>query len=145
MAQLLPSQRPTITVGGRVFTNIADLIILATVNSTNLYGTFRISSGSSGYQVTSGKTYTVYAIRLFSTTASAWVSQAVGYGDTDVGLNSGSPPTNNVQSFGTAIPSVAGTADAEAPMKFAIPAQKYPYIAGTGGTCTAVIYGYEAA
>lgn len=88
---------PNLTVAGRVFTDLARLIILIgpTENAaSSSRTTLRKPSGSAGYQVTTGKTLTVYAIRAISTanTFSAFLAQT----DNDVGIAGNTAFTNPV-------------------------------------------------
>ena len=146
----------TLTIGGRVFTDLTNLIILemtANTGSGVVYSTFRLSNSSSGYQVTSGKTFTIYAIQATSLTSTARIS--LGYGNTDVGNDSSSAPTSFVAE-GHLI--VAASPSAEPPRmiigggsivnfvaNFSIPSLKYPCFVsdGSGFQGSAFIYGYE--
>jgi len=80
---------PTLTVAGRVFTDLTNLIYLGTVISGGpTDATFRLLSGSggAGYQVTGGKTLTIYAISAVTKT-----NNSIGLGlvqsDNDCGFS----------------------------------------------------------
>lgn len=136
---------PTLTVAGRVFTDLTTLITLHAIAGGSNYATFRLPNGTSGYQVTTGKTYTVYAAKTYLTAAAGWTSMTIGYGDNDVGQTSAAAPTNLVVVGGsTTIPLVAAASPAEAPTKFNIPALKYPALVNVSATGAGVIHGYEA-
>lgn len=93
---------PTLTVGGRVFTDLTTLIELTGFcGNTNTNASLRLYSGSSGYQVTVGKTLTLHAQQISWTTASGSAGFALGYADNDVGMDSGTAFTNPVWRGGT--------------------------------------------
>ncbi len=95
---------PTLTVGGRVFTDLTTLIILKAHVSGNTRSTMRKSSGSTGYQVTAGKTYTVHALQAMAATTlsatGASVSFTLAQVDADIGLDVATAFTNPVYSAG---------------------------------------------
>ena len=142
---------PYLSVGGRIFTDLANLIVLiGRTSTTNRYSTGRLFSASSGYQVTAAKTLKIMAGRVRTGTASNEIQLRLGYGDTDVGQDSSSAPTNPVWNGGdTSIAqiSVIGTVATEfaADCYMNIPATKYPCIddGSTGGGCSYTLYGYE--
>lgn len=87
---------PTLQVGNWVFTDLTTLIVLHGAANTNAHWTtLRKSNASAGYQITSGKTYTVNAVSMV-TGAVGSSTTYFGYGDNDVGLNNASAPTNFV-------------------------------------------------
>lgn len=53
----------TLTVGGRVFTDLTNLLVLMGYTDSNTKASLRAAIGSSGWAVTGGKTLTIYAIR----------------------------------------------------------------------------------
>lgn len=144
---------PTLTVGGWTFTDLTTLIILhaASSNSGDFY-TLRKSNASAGYQVTAGKTYTINAVEIAMATVGSSIYY-FGYGDTDVGFVSASPPTNafylaNDSTLGgqllpMALPvgQILGI-----PMIFPIPALKYVFMSPAASAIVGSIttFGYEA-
>jgi hypothetical protein len=120
------------TVSGRTFspTEMANLVELyCNISSTNVYSGFRKSTGSGGFQIPAGKKFVIKAIRIKADSTNA--DCRISYGDTDVGINSGSPPTNVVHEFGGtftaySVSSEANiTADAQFTSIFEVPAGKY--------------------
>lgn len=142
----------TITVGGRVLTNLASLITLnAILDGTNAnWSTFRASNASAGYQVTAGKTLALVGANFSIVGAAASSGGILLYGDTDVTLSSGSAPTNPVYIFGddpgVGVPVMNGTADGIFGMalNFSIPSAKYPAVFSQGAVLGYIqIFGYE--
>ena len=147
---------PTLTVGGRVFTDLTNLIILygMSTTSTHNWSTLRKQNGSSGYTVTSGKTLTINAVTCITPNSTA-PAVSLLYGTSDVGLDSGSAPTGAVYlaggsstntiyisqcaSSGSSLSQISsGSVD------FQVPAGKYPcgYMNTQG--CSMSTLGYEA-
>jgi hypothetical protein len=95
MANLIvPPAIPTLTVGGQVFTDLNNLIMLSAYVSgtTNTNSSFRKSGASAGYQVPAGKTFKVRAILvelIYSATAANY-SIAFLTATADVGFNTSS-------------------------------------------------------
>lgn len=152
---------PTITVGGRVFTDLTTIIILqAYMNSSaaTRYSTFRRTS--SGYQVTTAKTLKLHAAK-WSGIGTNSGGFTMGYGDNDVGFSSASAPTNETFPFyGSATNSVMLNGrdttsrepvwdemafDPNNPNGFA--ATKYPFLLNQNSTTNSnvvcQIFGYE--
>jgi hypothetical protein len=137
----------SLTVGGRVFTDLTNLkILVGFVNSTN-NTTPRAPSASAGYQVTAGKTLDILAASCNIFSAGTATFQ-MGYADNDVGIGTATAKTNGVYMTGDstngsfANNSVVGVQ--QSAIKFSVPATKYPFIesnAAGGGICT--LYGYE--
>lgn len=157
MAQtIIPAAVPTLTVGGRVFTDLANLKILfaSVTDATNKNSSFRKDGTSAGYAVTSGKTLTVLAVRLYSGAVTVGNANLgfILYSDNDVGLNSATSFTNPVFSTGTgagsALWSQGGTVltmPLEAALSFAVPTGKFIGWQNNGTALqTAVLFGYEA-
>ena len=147
---------PTLTIAGRVFTDLANLkTFRATVGVTNLYDTFEniYDFTNAKYVVPGGKTLVIYAIQFWGTN-SATEYFNLGYGDTSV-TNSGSAPTNPVN-HNPIYPSIGGTATSSSSttatnyMELAFgqgipfPTGKYPYVTdNAAGSCLAILFGYE--
>lgn len=142
---------PTATVGGRVYTDLDNLIYLVTgVSTGGRYATFRTHNGSAGYQVTTGKTLTISSVVNLSDTSTAYYS-LLCYGDNDVGLDSAAAPTTVVRLGGLAAGARAhltsvgsGNISIPAlPLKFQVPATKYPAIYSSNADSIMYAYGYE--
>lgn len=147
---------PSLTVGGRVFTDLTNLIVLQCYVSLNNGCTFRKTNASSGYQVTAGKTLTIWAYRL-ETANTASISNGIPYyADADIGFSSGTAPTSPVYIAGGAASTIwASTALAaqatstpgmkEVATEFPIPATKYAAWnwSAQNGSLMVTAFGYE--
>lgn len=150
----------TLTVAGCVFTDLANIIVLAGILTTTAnIGTLRKSNGTaaaaSGYQVTTGKTYLVRATKIFNTAAEAAGSGIeIAYGDNDCGMDGTTPITNphywgwNVHSGVSPLTSVATSGaniSKEFPVFFPVPALKYCSITSASfSNCGVSTFGYES-
>lgn len=140
---------PTITVGGRVFTDLTNLIQLMNYVNDTSYATFRAPNGTAGYAVTASTTLQVKAVIVHPGSTGA-PSISLGYGDNDVGIGSGAAPTNAVWNAGSKdIMAVTGRGNTGsvgsqgAVANFNIPAGKYPACYSSLGVVHAHIFGYE--
>lgn len=147
---------PSLTVGGRVFTDLTNLIVLQCYVSSNNGCTFRKTNGSSGYQVTAGKTLTIWAYRL-ETANTASISDGIPfYSDTDLGWSSPTAPTNPFYIAGgvaatiwttTALAAQATSTPGmkEIATEFPIPATKFPAWnwSAQNGSLMVTAFGYE--
>lgn len=139
---------PTLTVGGRVFTDLSTLITVvgSIVQATGTNSTCRAPVATAGYQVTTGKTYTIWA--------ASYVSHVVGvfqllYTDNDTGTPGATAFTNpkyyNSDSANPIFITAASVSTVSREVFFAVPALKYvSLLTGTGsmvGSCW--FYGYE--
>lgn len=139
---------PNLTVGGRTFTDLSNLIVLYAANQGSTYSTFRKRNSAVGYSVTAGKTLTIYAVRLISFFPTA-AGSAIFQSDTDVGFNSASAPTNLVYFGGSAVstvvypPTAAGVS--EMAIDFQVASGKYVGTGVPGSSAGGVIevFGYE--
>lgn len=139
---------PYITVGGRVFTDLDNLIVLhGNVNgAANGNSSLRKASASAGYQVPVGKTFKIMAVEGFVTTAGFG---ALGYADNDVGIASNTAFTNQVNAANSNNNSLAfattATGNISNNFRFDVPAQKFPLITNSGNTTVGQVrvYGYE--
>lgn len=87
----------TLTVNGYTFSSaqMAKLKILSGQTATSGRATtLRLPNGTAGYQ-NGGTNLIVWATKVYTTSAQGNTCQ-LGYGDTDVGINSASAPTNPV-------------------------------------------------
>lgn len=147
---------PTLTVGGVVFTDLTNLIILkAYLLTASNHSTMRKVTGSAGYQVTTGKVLTFRAYdAVVETTSSTGPFFSMSYTDNDCGSDSATAPTNQVFEGGAATIARYGTWSAVptngAPYQglsfFQIPSQKYCTLDVKTGTVITIArtYGYEA-
>lgn len=125
---------PTLTVGGRVFTDLTTLIILAGYQGSNARTTLRVPGASSGYPVTTGKTLTVHAARFSCSNTpgtQGYITQLV-QSDNDLGYDSNTSYTN--PKYYTAIANILFNGINNLP-----PPDKYE-IAGLGFTVAATKY-----
>lgn len=146
---------PTLTIGGRVFTDLSTLIELTGYCNTNANASLRLYSGSAGYQVTTGKTLTIGACKLSAATSSSNVTFNLGYADNDVGLDSstaftsavwrGGSSSNRIVAFIVGSSGVS-TSSVEMGIKVNCIAQKYVAFSGVAGAGGVYItaWGYEA-
>lgn len=157
----LPTAIPSITIGGRVFTDLANLKILSgySTNATNCRFTpaeQKSTVSTAGYQVPVGKRFNVQAVRITltaSTASNGERAMRINYADNDVGaLGTATAFTNEVATVGGAvIASALGAGGAalstpvyEKACSLWIPAQKYLACQGElASTVLVEIYGYE--
>lgn len=153
---LIPGIRPTLLVGGRVFTDLTNLKILGTRADGGQYGTFRSGNATSGYQVGASTALTIYATKIKPRDGGQTSHGALFYADNDVGMNSVTAPTNAVYQFGDAsfifLKGHLGTAggnsqDVDAShgdnFSFTVPSNKYLQLVMTGSSSLCLAYGYE--
>lgn len=142
----------TVTVGGRSFTDVPNLIILSMyIGGSGNFTTGRKANGTAGYQVTAGKTYTIGAIRGYLMLASAGttIQSGIGYADNDIGLDQNTTPTNPVYAYGASTAAVFAPyfsqLTLELPVLFGIPQNKYVFTLNSDGTKQQwYTFGYEA-
>jgi hypothetical protein len=143
---------PSLTVGGRVFTDLQNLIIIRshTAIAAN-YATPRRSGASAGYTPSGANKFRIVAVRLIlnNSTSDTYLS----YADNDSGVNTATTPTNEVfwggnQQLAPLSSSFGVTAEPKFEYEIAhnllIPNGKYIQ---TFASCDATfeIYGYEEA
>lgn len=110
MAQAIGTigQVDSITMAGRTFTSLSSLIYLYGYGATagTLFNcSLRLATGSSGYVVTSAKTFTVQAVRFTSSGMTAGDSaqlNSISQSDNDVGYGTATALTNGVNWAGSA-------------------------------------------
>lgn len=151
---------PTLTVGGRVFTDLDNLITLVAqegASATSQNCTFRKVGVTGGYVVPALTTFKLIAIKIVSVTATAGANANgnldILYADNDVGFGTNTAFTNPVYLGGDSSSVVrfqsliATGQSSEFVINFDIPAGKYPAIAGqfavTGQEDMVIAYGYE--
>lgn len=125
-------------------------IVLTCYASTNTACTPRKLNASSGYQVTSGKTFYVVGIRSLSQLSSTSACpMTIAQAEADVGLDSASSATNPVWIAGSSsvrvvvAPGLGGQSDFFINGNFTIASQKYIYAQGGTGPCFYFVWGYE--
>lgn len=137
--------------------DLQNLIVLVGVTTAaSKVTTLRRQFATAGYQVTAGKTLYLLAAKLYNAnTGGAQNHQMfIGYGDTDVGLDSAADPTTPLYPASTNFAPLSGLIPAnpsghlEAALGFQIPAAKYVFMKTDGfATWTAkaslMLYGYE--
>lgn len=160
-AVTLPAAIPSITVGGRVFTDLENLITLAgyTTNNANPRSTpapITSSRQTTGYQVPVGKSFRVLAVEVFPTGNVVSNGERVfrlSYADNDVGSVGASTAFTNDTSLVGAVNSLSIGSNANTMASvtgFAqscnayIPAGKYPAVTSEHNAPMLYrIYGYE--
>ena len=154
----------TVQVGGRIFTNVSDLVILQTVCDPGMggfhqWGTFRAGNAAGGYQVPHAHIFRALALQIIrgsGTTSLIPTNTDLLYGDNDVGFNSVLAPVTPVY-YCTAAGGYAGCASLYSPagitvdgdiferaIKWDIPQDKYPAFQGNVSLreILIVLYGY---
>lgn len=152
MGLIVSAPIPSLTVGGRVFTDLTNLIALIGYATTGKSFTFRRHNASAGFQVTAGKTLKVYAARFITnaTAAGGTAPFSLCYADNDIGIDSAVAFTNQVYLGGAstlaALPANIASIQSgyEVPIYFDIPAEKYPGCnMNISGNATCWLFGYE--
>lgn len=142
-----PAAKPSLTIGGRTFTDLDNLIILTCYSAATGGGTFRAQGSSSGYQVTSGKTLRVLAVKSTSGTSTATPTYLLAQSDNDIGLNSATALTNPVYHNGSSasLSMAAGYHTNEQAIRFDVASGKYLSLTGAsnGYGSTYIAYCYE--
>lgn len=139
--------RDSLIIGGRTFTDLDNLIILAGYVVGGNYTTVRELNATAGYEVTAGKTLKILAIE--NTPVDAGSSVDIGYGDDDKGVNAvSSPPTNAVPVCGAIANMDFGASGAyiqrQQAINFEVPEGKFPYIhIAAAKTSSVMLYCYE--
>lgn len=140
----------TLTIGGRVFSDLTNLKSLGAGVLFANYTTFRSPNSTSGYQVTTGKTFNIYAIKSYTANVdtNAAGSFNIGYANADAGLNGAAPSTivymggdigqAHILQFSSRGNEVALATP------FGVPSQKYPFVTGnSAGQIQCFAFGYE--
>ena len=143
-----------LTIAGRYFPNTSNLIILNafSTSSSSPNATARIQKGTSGYQVTSGRTLKIFAVRMSVNAATAGIMQ-IKQTDNDVGYNTNTPLSGSLQAWpsntsattanGISVPATIG-AYVEVPVYFEIASGKYlTVVQTTNSSAEMYLYGYE--
>ena len=143
------STRPVVVVGGRVFTDLTNLIVLYGLVTASKVSTLRKHNGTAGYQVAASKKFQFWAWEMDSDTQTAGDANSfkIVYADNDAGVNTGSSATftnpeypgdhaslGNVYYVTTTFNARSDTPSGS--FYFEAPASKYPAIEGAS---TAVV------
>lgn len=153
-----PPAIPSLTVAGRVFTDVENLIHVRgfAVGTTNVRCSLRKITGTAGYQVPVGKKFVVRAVRCVSTVSatSADFMFLLVYSDNDVGVSSSTAFTNPIYAGGSSnIASLGSLSEIKDDVQefvtgFEVPAGKYVgmQVLATAANYVAVdLFGYEVA
>lgn len=136
--------RESITVGGRTFYDLDNLLILqAGKSAANDYSTFVLSPNTAGYSVPADKILEVLAFKTICA-STADMNFYFGYNDNDIGYMSTTAPTTPIH-FGSNTSAThymsnvygATSGNMESAVYFQVPTGKFPFIHSAG---TAIIY-----
>jgi|GEM_PF-4451342 len=116
---------PTITIGGRVFTDLENLIVLNAQVAANTQSTF-VNNNDTDYQVPTGFNLRILAIRAASYSATVSAAILMAYADNN-GQNSSS--LTNAVLFNQ-LGYVGGASSLEMSCDFIVPPEKYPFSFG---------------
>lgn len=145
----------TLTVGGRTFTDLANLIVLyGACGSNGGSGLFK-PNAASAYQVTAGKTLQLWAMRVHQNEANTNGgdhSLNFAYCDNAIAINASTSPTNPVYMYGASTDGLGYGQQVTNPnflyevgFRFDIIATKYGYV--TSGVASPnfliTVFGYE--
>lgn len=138
---------PSLTVGGRVFTDLDNLIILSGGKLlTNTRWTYRKAGESTGFQVPAGKIFRIMAVNATGSTSG--LGMAIAQSDNDAGMNTTTALTNPIYEDsigGITIESGNARGDIrEISLNFPILAEKFISASSyaTSGSLICRIYGY---
>lgn len=149
--QLIKGISPSLTIGGRVFTDLKNLIQLYAFVSGAGNGncTFRRSDTTSGYTPSGSKTFRVLALRMEVYTTFAGAGSLL-YSDNDVGIAAATAFTNAKSPLsGGQFPLVVQTTSNanifDKPINFVVPNGKYLGCTNnaSAGVGSIVAWGYE--
>lgn len=137
----------SLTVGGRVFTDLTNLKTLTAMVASTNNSSLRAPNGTAGYAVTAGKTLDIVAAKC-NVFTSGTATYQIGYTDNDLGMNSATAKTNGVYFAGSALVGFFNNAAVgmqEFPIqKFSVPATKIPFIeSNSAGGVVCIFFGYE--
>lgn len=150
-----PASAPSLTIGGRVLTDVANLKCLVGYASSGKQCTFRDRSvvTATGYQVPASKTFQIQAIRIHcNTTAADGGSRgAIFYCDNDLGQDSLTAATNakyrgGISTLGQIVHGFNVVASVlESVFNFDVPTGKYVSFVNVtaGATLFIEVFGYE--
>ncbi len=142
---IIQGSLPSLTVGGRTFTDLTNLQLLLIQCSFAKYSTFRTPAGTP-YQVPVGKNFRALCIQVNSSAGSG--RSTLGYDTTDRGIDNASL-TSPAYMGGSAVASQLNFSTSWTEfthlLNFLIPATRYPFIyADVGsGYVSCKLFGYE--
>lgn len=152
----MPPAIPALTIAGRVFTDLQNLIQLRgfAEGTTTVRCSMRKQNASAGYQVPVGKKFVVCGIRCRSTVSAsnANLMLLLAYSDNDTGVNSSTAFTNAVYLGGSSnLASLGGLSEVkddeqEFTLNFEVPAGKYlgmQVLASAANSVSVDVFGYE--
>lgn len=143
---------PSLQVGGRIFTDVKNLITLYgnVQGAGNGNSTMRLPGASAGYTPSVGKAFRILAIRFTVTTGGAGARIFPLYANNDVGLATGTAFTTGIGPGGSANEAALScttgqNAAIEMALDFLVPNGKFPGISNAAGSTAGYcqIYGYE--
>lgn len=140
-----PSTIPTLTIGGRVFTDLVNLIVMKGFLTTGAYTGFAVSGSLAAYQVPSGKQFYCKAIEATSAAANTLY---VGYSSGVPGFNSVGAPAGFLNDYNNSnnlnIPNTSGGNNTfQISSTMIVPSLYYPVVADLGATAVGLtLYGY---
>ena len=133
----IPAGLPSVTVGGRTFTDLTNLITISNYGLGANYSTMRKSDGTN-YTPSGIKKLRILAFKVKVLEAGNGIRE-IGYGDTAV-TDSAAAPTNAVIArLGIVNATALDNTSYEFATNIEVPNGKYPYVRG----CFVAIYGYE--
>jgi len=149
---------PTLNIGGRIFTDTANLIYLVSRVTTANNCVFRQYDGTAGYTPSGATSFVAYSMRYYAadiTPLTATGYSSIGYNDVDFGYDVATAPTTPIYPTGGSNgfifqgPATLGnvnTAFVDINFKFTTPNGKYLFLFGNGasaGTRYYQVFGYE--
>ncbi len=144
-----PGMRPSLTIGGRTFTDLSNLKILKTYCNGNNLATARAPNGTAGYTPSGSKAFRILAVE-YQSIATTSATPTLCYSDNDLGFNSAGAFTNPVYEHGASSDYIGFTdgdinginAKQAIQTNFLVPNGKYVGVVGAAAT-VCWIYGYE--
>lgn len=144
---------PTLTACGRVFTDLTNLIILyGSVVTAGHWTTLRKAGATSGYTPSGSKAFKTVCVTGACDTNSANCGMRLVYGDTDVGLDGASAPTNpkyiaGDSTFEVSFAPIGSTTSPQLTpinsyIDFVLPNTKFLAVGQTAAQ-RSIVYGYE--
>jgi len=150
-----PPSVPSLTVAGRTFTDLKNLIVTSGgfAGAANGQCTPRRGSGSSGYLPSGSKAFRVLAIQFYAVSVAPGSFVGYFYCDNDLGIATATAATNGVYpgndarcSYISSATSLATTdKSVEFVVDFLVPNGKYFSVTSNGSAlnCSFRVYGYE--
>jgi hypothetical protein len=147
-----PSLQACISIGGRVFTDLDNLIMLYgwTAGSTTIRTSLRLANGTAGYQVPASRTLKIMAAKIVpcAATPTGQVVATPCYSDNDVGMESSTAFTNPIYLGGDVGMGLATAGASDnypefgVVLDFDVPTGKYPGFQGGACVTSLIFYGY---